>query len=234
VRTGLKTELRFSHDREPVTRTGSNVYIFGENRTGSLMELRSGSQSSEYHLLVPLVLLLTWDCYSSHTAITFFPLLLFFSCCCCFSHMVLLFSCDEVISLLIIILLKLILINKNLIIRMWKPDVKTDFSCIYENWLIWEPGELIWEPCEFEKKKKLIAWPVLTSSIYIREPEPAGSYEKSEPPNTENNLVESWKWRFEGKLKFCALCIMTTNLHSHLGGKKSQNIFFHWKEKNYF
>jgi hypothetical protein len=32
-----------------------------ENWTGSLIELRSGSQSSLYHLLVPLVLLLTWD-----------------------------------------------------------------------------------------------------------------------------------------------------------------------------
>jgi hypothetical protein len=30
---------------------------------------------------------------------------------------------------------------------------------------------------------------------------------------------------FKEKLKFCALCNMTTNLHSHLGGKKSQ-IFF--------
>ncbi len=85
-RTGMKTDLRFSHDREPVMKTGSNVYIYiFENRIGSLVELRSGSQSSSYHFLVPLVLLLTWDCYSSpvcyyflsHTAITFLPLLFF-------------------------------------------------------------------------------------------------------------------------------------------------------------
>jgi hypothetical protein len=42
-------------------RSGSNVYIYTENWTGYLIELRSGSQSSLYHLLVPLVLLLTWD-----------------------------------------------------------------------------------------------------------------------------------------------------------------------------
>jgi len=41
------------------------IYILG-NRTGSLIELKSGSQSSVYHLLVPLVVLLVpWDCYSS-------------------------------------------------------------------------------------------------------------------------------------------------------------------------
>ncbi len=60
--------------------------MFLKNRTGSLIELKSGSQSSLYHLLVPLVLLLTWDCYSSspvaiyffsHTAVTFLPLLFF-------------------------------------------------------------------------------------------------------------------------------------------------------------
>jgi hypothetical protein len=28
VGTEMKTDLRFSHDREPVKRTGSNVYIF--------------------------------------------------------------------------------------------------------------------------------------------------------------------------------------------------------------
>jgi hypothetical protein len=55
-----------------------------ENRTGSLIELWSGSQSSLYHVLVPLVLLVTscllfsCCCYvSSHTAITFLPLLFF-------------------------------------------------------------------------------------------------------------------------------------------------------------
>ncbi len=57
VRTGMKTA------------SGSHMT---ENRTGSLIELRSSSHSSLYHLLVPLVLLLTCDCYSSPVAI-FFP-----------------------------------------------------------------------------------------------------------------------------------------------------------------
>jgi hypothetical protein len=30
---------------------------------------------------------------------------------------------------------------KILIIRSWKLDVKTGCCCIYENWLVWEPGE---------------------------------------------------------------------------------------------
>jgi hypothetical protein len=115
------------------SRTGSNVYIFfWEKQSGSLLELRSGSQSYLYHLLVPLVLLLTWDCYSSPVAIIFSPLLLFFSCCCSFSHMVLLFPCDEVIKLL-----KKILVNENFNNQV----VKT--RC--ENWLllyIWEPTYL--------------------------------------------------------------------------------------------
>jgi hypothetical protein len=62
----MKTDLMFSHDREPV---------YTENRTCSLLGLRSGSLSSLYHLLVPLVLLLTWDCYSSPVAVTFFLIL---------------------------------------------------------------------------------------------------------------------------------------------------------------
>jgi len=51
---------------------------------------------------------------------------------------------------------------KNLMIKLWKSDVKTS-CCIYENRPIWELGE-------FEKSKILITWPVLTSSknIYIR------------------------------------------------------------------
>jgi hypothetical protein len=58
-------------------RNSSNIYIYivSENQTGSLIELRSGSQS--------LSLL-------SHYSY-------FFSCSCYFSHMVLLFLCDEVI-----------------------------------------------------------------------------------------------------------------------------------------
>lgn len=31
---------------------------------------------------------------------------------------------------------------------------------------------------------------------------------------------------FKERLKFCALCNMTTNLHSHLGGKNSQTYIF--------
>jgi hypothetical protein len=93
VRTKIKTKFRFSYNWEPVVRTDSNLYIyiylhFLENRTSSLIELISNSQSSLYHLLVPLVLVLTWG------------LLLFSNYY--FSHIVLLFLCDEVIKLLII------------------------------------------------------------------------------------------------------------------------------------
>ncbi len=82
VRTGLKTDLRFSHDREPVQMC---VCIL-ENRTGSLIELRSGSQSSLYHLIGFLLfffslgtatLLLLLLLFFSLTAITFLPLLFF-------------------------------------------------------------------------------------------------------------------------------------------------------------
>jgi hypothetical protein len=92
VRTGMKTDLRFSHDREPVKyihiyfwRTGSNVYIyiFLENRTGSLIELRSGSQSSLYHLIGFL-----WFFFSLGTIIILLSLLLllFFLLLLLFSH----------------------------------------------------------------------------------------------------------------------------------------------------
>jgi hypothetical protein len=52
---------------------------------------------------------------------------------------------------------------KIIIIRLWKPDVKPGCCSIYENQLIWEPGE-------FFKNKNLITWPVLTSPTksYIR------------------------------------------------------------------
>jgi hypothetical protein len=75
---------------------------------------------------------------------------------------------------------------KNLIIKLWKSDVKTS-CCIYENRPIWELGE-------FEKNKILITWPVLTSpnNIYIyiyenwsgfhyiiREPKPLDFHKKS-------------------------------------------------------
>jgi hypothetical protein len=51
---------------------------------------------------------------------------------------------------------------KNLIIKLWKSDVKTG-CCIYENCPIWELGE-------FEKNKILITWPVLTTpkNLYVR------------------------------------------------------------------
>jgi hypothetical protein len=38
----------------------------------------------------------------------------------------------------------------------------------------------------------------------------------------------------EEKLKFCALCNMTTNLHSHLGGKKISILFFPLERKELF
>jgi hypothetical protein len=82
-RTRLKTDLSFfsPHDRESVVWTSSYVhththtYIYMENRTGSLMELKSGSHSSLYHFIG-----------SSY----------FFFCCCFFSHMVLLFWCEVI------------------------------------------------------------------------------------------------------------------------------------------
>jgi hypothetical protein len=87
-------------------RTGSSVYLFDlfENWTGCLIGLRSGSQSSLYHLLVPLVLLLTWDCYSSPVAITFFshtaiPFLPLYSSL--FITITLLFTANTVLPLLL-------------------------------------------------------------------------------------------------------------------------------------
>jgi hypothetical protein len=59
MRTELKPDLRFSPDREPVRRTGSNVYMqyfFGEpDRFSHTTQIRF----SEFSVLVPLVLLLT-------------------------------------------------------------------------------------------------------------------------------------------------------------------------------
>ncbi len=87
MKIGLKSDLRFSYDQELVMRFDSNVYIFYflKNLISSLIELKSNSQNSMYHLLVPLVLYVTWDYYSSHVAIFFFhiaiivlPLLLLF------------------------------------------------------------------------------------------------------------------------------------------------------------
>jgi len=115
----LKCENRNENRPQVLTwsRTGSKnvyIYIFLENRTGSLIELRSGSQSSLYHLIGFL-----WFFFSRGTIIIllslllllFFLLLLLFSHYYCslfigitllcitvyFSHMVSLFSCDEVI-----------------------------------------------------------------------------------------------------------------------------------------
>jgi hypothetical protein len=70
LRTGMKTDLRFSHDREL-------IYIY--TRTGSLIELRSGSHSSLYHFIGFLLffslgtatLLLLLLLFFSHTTITF-------------------------------------------------------------------------------------------------------------------------------------------------------------------
>jgi hypothetical protein len=60
-------------------RTDSNVYVYIyiyiyiyillENRTGSLIELRSGSQSSLYHLLVPLILFMLLLLFSHGVAL---------------------------------------------------------------------------------------------------------------------------------------------------------------------
>ncbi len=52
-----------------------------ENQTSIFIEFKSSYQSFLYHLLVPLVFLLTWDCYSSHVVIILSFILLL-----CFSH----------------------------------------------------------------------------------------------------------------------------------------------------
>jgi hypothetical protein len=105
----MKTDLRFSHDREPVQkcihiffgRTGSNVYIFIflENRTGSLIELRSGSQSSLYHLIGFLRFF-----FSLGTATLLLLLLLFsHSYSSLFITSTLLFTAITVLSLLVLL-----------------------------------------------------------------------------------------------------------------------------------
>ncbi len=87
MKIGLKSDLRFSYDQELVMRFDSNVYIFYflKNLISSLIELRSNSQNSMYHLLVPLVLchlgLLLFSCcyfFFFHIAIIVLPLLLLF------------------------------------------------------------------------------------------------------------------------------------------------------------
>jgi hypothetical protein len=78
----FKCENRTENRPQVLTwsRTGSNIYfVFPEKRTGSLIKLRSGSHSSLYHLLVPLVLLLTWDCYSSSCCYYFSPIIILLS-----------------------------------------------------------------------------------------------------------------------------------------------------------
>jgi hypothetical protein len=102
-----RTENR--HQVLTFSRTGSNIYsFFFEKRTGFLIELRSGSHSSLYHLLVP-------SCSSSHLG------LLLFSCCYYFYE-----------------LFKMLLIHEILIIRLWKLVVvvymRTDLS---ENGWVW-------------------------------------------------------------------------------------------------
>jgi len=72
---------------------------------------------------------------------------------------------------------------KNLIIKLWKSDVKTS-CCICANRPIWELGE-------FEKNKILITWPVLSLAqknyilenwsgfhYIIREPKPLDFHKK--------------------------------------------------------
>jgi hypothetical protein len=104
------------------------------------------------------------SCSSSHLE------LLLFSCCHYFFPialilflLLLLFSHGVALSMWWICLIINYLIikidfylRKILIIRLWKPDVKTS-CCIYEN-------QLIWVLAEFEKNKNLITWPVLISS----------------------------------------------------------------------
>jgi len=125
VKIKLQINLRFSYEQEFVMRTDSNVYIFFlKNWISSLIELRSNSQNSLYHLLVRLVLFLSWDCYCSLVVIIifsycyyfspiiillsllvllffllllFFPHFILFFLLLIFFHMVLFFSCDEII-----------------------------------------------------------------------------------------------------------------------------------------
>ncbi len=82
MKIGLKIDLSFSHNWKLVMKTDSNVYIlfFLKNWVNSLIELKSNSQFFFNHLLVPLVLFLTWDYYSYLIVIIiFFILLLLFS-----------------------------------------------------------------------------------------------------------------------------------------------------------
>jgi hypothetical protein len=78
---------------------------------------------------------------------------------------------------------------KNLIIRLWKPDVKTGCCSVYEERLIWEPGE-------FEKRRRFDNRTGSHQSIFyilenqsgsqkiMRESESSGSHKKWDPPNT--------------------------------------------------
>ncbi len=138
----LKCENRIENQPQVLTwlRTDSNVYIymFLKNRTGSLTELKSGSQRPLYHLLVPLVLLLTWDCYSSPVAITFLPLL-FFSLYYYYSSFYC-YDCSPIITALslllllfpiaLILFLLLLLFSHGVALSMWWSHliIKTDFN----------------------------------------------------------------------------------------------------------
>jgi hypothetical protein len=91
----------------------------------------------------------------------------------------------------------MIIVHKlDLIIRLWKPDVKTGCCCIYENRLIWEPGEfenfLITWPVLISPKKYNYIWENRSGSHNImREPEPARSHKTSKSRPTLVSTVYS-------------------------------------------
>jgi hypothetical protein len=115
---------------------------------GSLIKLRSGSQSSLYHFLVPLVLLLT----SIWQLKTFFSLEIWQ-----LWHI----SAHKIICILLTEICFWVMVVHNFapkktLVRNQELSENRFLLCIYENRLIWEPGEI-------EKYKNLISWPVLTS-----------------------------------------------------------------------
>jgi len=72
---------------------------------------------------------------------------------------------------------------KILIIRLWKLDVKIGCCCIYENQLIWEPGELekkkINNLIDYHQPKKVCILENGSDSHNIMsEPELVGSHKK--------------------------------------------------------
>ncbi len=116
VRTQLETDLRFSHDREPV-QMYTHIHIGEPDRFSHRTGIRfsefcvsfTGSSCSSSHLglllffftavtVLPLLLFSLYWYYSSLYYYYFFPIaLILFLLLLLFSHMVLLFSCDDVI-----------------------------------------------------------------------------------------------------------------------------------------